>query len=128
MEVPGNLKYTKDHEWVRDEGGGKVRVGITHHAQDALGDIVYYEPPADGADVQQGAECAVIESVKAASEVYAPVSGEVVETNEAVVDSPELVNSSPYEDGWLLVIRLSDPGELDDLLTPEEYKELLESE
>jgi len=128
MEVPGNLKYTNEHEWVRDQGDGTARVGITHHAQDALGDIVYFEPPVEGTEVEQGAECAVIESVKAASEVYAPVGGEVVEVNDAVVDSPELVNASPYDEGWLVVIRMNDRAELDELMTAEEYREFLESE
>lgn len=128
MEVPGNLKYTQDHEWIRDLGDGTVRVGITHFAQDALGDIVFFEPPADGAEVEQGAEVAVVESVKAVSDIYAPVNGEVVESNQAVVEAPELINESPYEDGWLVRIRLADPADLDELLSAEEYQELLDTE
>ena len=128
MEVPGNLKYTQDHEWIRDLGDGTVRIGITHFAQDALGDIVFFEPPADGAEVEQGAEVAVVESVKAVSDIYAPVTGEVVESNQAVVEAPELINEHPYEDGWLVRIRLADPADLDELLSAEEYQELLEAE
>lgn len=128
MEVPGNLKYTKDHEWIRDLGDGTVRVGITQFAQDALGDIVFFEPPADGAEVESGGELAVVESVKAVSDVYAPVTGEVVEVNQAVVDAPELINESPYEEGWLVRIRLADPADLDELMSSEDYQELLESE
>lgn len=128
MEVPNNLLFTEDHEWVRDEGDGVVRVGITHFAQDALGDIVYYEAPAVGAQMEPGDEMAVVESVKAVSDVYAPVAGEVLEVNEAAVDSPELINSSPYDDGWLVVLRLDDVTVLDSLLTPDAYAAHIEQD
>lgn len=128
MEVPGNLKYTKEHEWVRDEGDGLVTIGITAHAQDALGDIVFFEAPDVGAEVEQNDEFCVVESVKAVSDVYAPLSGEVAEVNEAVIDSPELINESPYADGWLVKIRYSDAAELDALMDADEYTDLLESE
>ncbi len=128
MEIPSDLKFTKDHEWVRIEGGGVVAVGITHFAQDALGDIVYVEVPDVGDPVETGGEFGVVESVKAVSDVYAPVAGEVVEVNLALEDAPELVNESPYEDGWILKIKMSDEGELDNLMDAEDYRELLDSE
>lgn len=128
MEIPSDLKFTKDHEWVRIEGDGVVAVGITHFAQDALGDIVYVEVPDVGDPVETGGEFGVVESVKAVSDIYAPVAGEVVEVNLALEDAPELVNESPYEDGWILKIKVSDDGELDSLLDAEDYRELLDSE
>ncbi len=127
MEVPANLKYSKDHEWVREEAGGIVTMGITNHAQDALGDIVFFEAPSNGTAVEQGDEFCVVESVKAVSDVYAPISGTIVEVNEAVVDTPELVNESPYKDGWLVKIEILDPAELDDLMDAEAYIAFLET-
>ena len=123
-EIPSELRYRESHEWVRDEGNGTVVVGISDHAQAALGDMVFVELPEPGASYEQGQACAVIESVKAASDAYAPVSGEVVEANGALEDSPELVNSDPYGEGWLFSVRLSDPAELDGLLSAEAYAEL----
>ena len=123
-EIPSELRYRESHEWVRDEGNGTVVVGISDHAQAALGDMVFVELPEPGASYEQGQACAVIESVKAASDAYAPVSGEVVEANGALEDSPELVNSDPYGEGWLFSVRLSDPAELDGLLSAESYAEL----
>lgn len=119
-QTPAELKYATSHEWARLDGD-VVTVGITDHAQDALGDLVYVELPAVGAVVSQGDEAGVVESVKAASDIYAPVSGEVVEINEALVDAPEMVNSEPYGGGWLYRIRASNPAELDQLLDAEQY-------
>ena len=127
MEVPANLKYTKDHEWVREEAAGIITMGITHHAQDALGDIVFFEPPVIGEPVDQGDEFCVVESVKAVSDVYAPVGGTIVEINEAVVEAPELVNESPYLEGWLVKIEVLDPAEVDELMDAEGYLSYLET-
>lgn len=119
-QTPEELKYSASHEWARLEGD-IVTVGISDHAQDALGDLVYVELPSVGDMVQAGDEAGVVESVKAASDIYAPVSGEIVEINEALADSPETVNSAPYTDGWLYRIRVSDVSELDKLLSADEY-------
>ncbi|RMH43977.1 MAG: glycine cleavage system protein GcvH [Gammaproteobacteria bacterium] len=127
-DIPADLKYSKDHEWVRDEGDGIVTVGITDHAQELLGDMVYVELPEVGAEISAGDEAGVAESVKAASDVYSPVSGEIVEVNEALEDAPETVNNDPYNDGWMFKVKLSDPSELDDLLSAEEYAELIANE
>lgn len=118
--TPETLKYAASHEWARLEGD-IVTVGISDHAQEALGDLVYVELPSVGDSVQAGDEAGVVESVKAASDIYAPVSGEIVEINEALADTPETVNSAPYTDGWLYRIRISDASELDKLLTADEY-------
>jgi len=125
-EIPAELLYRESHEWVRDEGNGVVVVGISDHAQAALGDMVYVELPEPGMSYEQGDACAVVESVKAASDAYAPVSGEIIENNTALEDSPELVNNDPYGDGWLFMIQMSKPEELDGLLSPEAYAELQE--
>ena len=119
--VPDDLRYSKEHEWVREDGDVGT-IGITEFAQDQLGDIVYVELPEKGATLRQFSTLGVIESVKAASDIYAPVSGEVVERNLKVVEHPDLVNSSPYADGWLLRVRLSDKGELGQLLSPVDYR------
>jgi glycine cleavage system H protein len=124
---PKNLKYHREHDWARVEGDTAV-FGLTSYAQETLGDIVYIELPEVGADVTAGTPYAEVESVKAVSDVYAPLSGSVVEINEEVVDAPELINESPYEDGWLIKVRLSDPSELEDLLSAEEYDELITEE
>ena len=121
-DVPGDLKYTKSHEWVRIEDDGSVVVGISDHAQSALGDLVFVEPPEAGTQVAAGDACAVVESVKAASDVYSPVTGEVVGSNDALADSPELVNQDPYGDGWIMRIQPADPSELDALLDPASYE------
>ena len=118
--TPEELKYAASHEWARLDGD-IVTVGISDHAQDALGDLVYVELPSVGDSVQAGDEAGVVESVKAASDIYAPVSGEIVEINEALADAPETVNSAPYTDGWLYRIRISDASELDKLLSADEY-------
>jgi glycine cleavage system H protein len=125
-EIPSELRYRESHEWVRDEGNGTVVIGISDHAQAALGDMVFVELPEAGMSYEQGEACAVIESVKAASDAYAPVSGEVIEANGALEDSPELVNTDPYGEGWLFRVQLSDPAELDGLLSAESYAELLD--
>jgi glycine cleavage system H protein len=127
-EFPAELKYANSHEWARLESDGIVVVGITDHAQDALGDIVFIELPESGADVDAGAEIAVVESVKAASDIYSPVSGEVVEVNSALEDEPELVNSSPYEDGWLFTVRVNPSDDFSNLLDAESYQALVEDE
>lgn len=122
--LPHELKYSKSHEWVRDEGDGTYTVGITDHAQGLLGDMVFVELPEIDRVVNAEEECAVVESVKAASDVYAPVGGTVTEVNSAVEDSPELVNQDPYGDGWLF--KLSDISGLDDLLDADDYAEMVE--
>jgi len=127
MEYPEDLKYTEEHEWVLVEDD-TVTVGITDFAQDALGDVVFVELPEEDATVETGKSFGVVESVKAVSDIYAPVSGEVVEVNEELPDTPELVNSSPYEDGWMIKIRMSNPDELDDLLDADAYKAFVEEQ
>ena len=122
--VPKDLRYTKDHEWVRLEDG-KARVGITDHAQKSLGDIVYVELPAVGKTVKKGERAATVESVKAVGEVFAPLSGKVVEVNETVTQSPDLINKDPYGQGWLFVLEITDKKEIETLLTPEAYEELV---
>jgi len=124
-EVPGNLKYSSEHEWVRLEDDGSVVVGITDHAQEALGELVYFEQPEDSTVLAKGDACIVIESVKAASDVYAPVSGELTESNGALADEPELVNKSPYEEGWLVRISPSNPAELDELMDADAYTQFI---
>lgn len=124
-EVPENLRYTSEHEWVRLEDDGSVVVGITDHAQEALGELVYVEVPQAGQRCGKGDACVVVESVKAASDVYAPVSGECADVNGALAEEPELVNSSPYEDGWLIRLNPSDPAELEELMTAEAYSQFL---
>jgi glycine cleavage system H protein len=123
--IPEELKYTAEHEWIRDEGEGIVCVGITDHAQEQLGDLVFVELPEPGEALTRGAECAVVESVKAASDVFSPLSGEVVESNEALVDTPELINQDPYGDGWVLKMRVAEPSELADLLGAAAYAEIV---
>ncbi|MGI5939593.1 MAG: glycine cleavage system protein GcvH [Thermoleophilia bacterium] len=124
---PRNLKYHREHDWARVDGDTAV-FGITSFAQESLGDIVYIELPEVGADLVAGAPYAEVESVKAVSDVYAPLSGSVMEINDDVVDAPELINESPFEDGWLVKVRLSDPTEQNDLMSAEEYEQLLRME
>jgi glycine cleavage system H protein len=124
-EIPANLKYTRSHEWVEVLNDGTVKVGISDHAQELLGDMVFVELPEVGAAVSVGEECAVVESVKAASDVYSPVTGEVVAINEELADSPDLVNHHPYGDGWIMQVKLSEEGELDELLDAEAYGEVV---
>ncbi len=120
-EVPAELKYASSHEWTRLESDGSVVVGITDHAQDALGDVVYIELPEVGAHIDAGSEVAVIESVKAASDIYSPVTGDVTEINPALEDEPESVNSSPYGDGWLFRVMPTDTASMGDLMDAETY-------
>jgi glycine cleavage system H protein len=126
--IPAELKYSKSHEWVRSEDDGSVTVGITDHAQDLLGDMVFVELPETGRTLDAGQECAVVESVKAASDVYSPVSGEVVAVNEAIADSPELVNKDPYGEGWMMRIKPAAAAALDELLDADAYQALVDSE
>ena len=127
-EIPGDLKFLKSHEWARVEGDGKVTIGISDHAQGLLGDLVYVELPNVGDAIEAGTACAVVESVKAASDVYAPVSGKVVEVNSDLADKPETINEDAYGDGWLFTLEISDAEQLNELLSPDDYSELLEDE
>jgi glycine cleavage system H protein len=121
---PDDLKYTKEHEWARGEGD-LVRVGITDYAQDQLGDIVYVDLPASGTTVGSGQPFGEVESTKSVSDIYSPISGEIVERNAALEDSPELVNQDPYGEGWMVTIRPANPGELDGLMSADEYRRLI---
>jgi glycine cleavage system H protein len=125
--TPPELRYTKDHEWVRVQDGIGT-VGITDYAQDQLGDVVYVDLPSPGKQLTQLAVFGEIESVKAVSELYSPVSGEVVESNQTLADKPELINDSPYEDGWLMKVRLADEGEVEKLFTADQYSDYVERE
>ena len=126
MTVPLDLKYTDTHTWIRQEADGAVSVGITHHAQDLLGDVVYVENPAVGKTFKQGQECGVVESVKAASDIYAPISGEIVAVNEALSGSPEKINEDAYS-AWLFKLKPTNPSELNALLDAAAYRKLVES-
>lgn len=127
-DIPDDLKYTKTHEWVRVGNDGTVTVGITHYAQEALGDLVFVELPEIGQEVEIEEQCAVVESVKAASDIYSPIAGEVIKVNTALTEKPELVNSSPYEDGWLFKVKLAKESGLEELLTAGDYEEILKQE
>ena len=126
--VPEDLKYTREHEWVRDEGEGIVAVGITDHAQELLGDLVFVELPEVGAALTAGSECAVVESVKAASDVYSPLDGEVAEVNEVLGDTPETINEDPYGAGWIFKLRVADAESLGLLLDASGYAEVVAAE
>ena len=127
-EIPGDLKFQKSHEWARVEGDGRVTVGISDHAQGLLGDLVYVELPNVGDRIEAGNACAVVESVKAASDVYSPVSGTIVEVNTALADKPETINEDAYGDGWIFVLEAEEPDQLKELLGPDDYAELLEED
>jgi len=127
-DIPSELKYSKEHEWVRIDDDGNAIVGITDHAQELLGDMVYVELPEVGTNVAVEDETGVVESVKAASDVYAPVSGEIIEVNEDLVDEPESINSEPYEGGWLYKVELANESDVEALLTPDEYADLIADE
>lgn len=128
-EIPGDLKFMKSHEWARVEDNGTVTIGISDHAQRLLGDLVYVELPNVGDTIEVGAGCAVVESVKAASDVYAPVAGEVIKVNSALSDSPETINEDAYGEGWILVVKPTNLQEdMDNLLDPDAYGEQLDSE
>ncbi|MEL7185304.1 MAG: glycine cleavage system protein GcvH [Pseudomonadota bacterium] len=125
-DLPGDLLYTKEHEWLRREDDGEVTIGITDHAQGALGDLVYVELPEVGQDVDEGGEMAVVESVKAASDVYAPISGNVTAVNEDLADDPEKINSDPYGDGWIVRMAASDTIDEGALMTPDDYQQFID--
>ena len=125
-DIPGDLKFLSSHEWARVESDGTITIGISDHAQDLLGDIVFVELPEIGQSVDAENDTAIVESVKAASDIYSPLSGEVIEVNSLLEDQPEIINSSPYEDGWFYKLAPSDLGELDNLLSPEDYSEVCE--
>jgi glycine cleavage system H protein len=127
-EIPAELRYAKTHEWARHEEDGTVTVGISDHAQDALGDVVYVELPEVGQGVNAGEEAGVVESVKAASDIYSPVGGTVIAVNEVLEDAPETVNQDAYGDGWFFKLQITDSGELEELLDADGYAELCESE
>ena len=127
-EIPGDLKFLKSHEWARVEGNGRVTVGISDHAQGLLGDLVYGELPEVGADAKAGEQIAVVESVKAASDVYSPISGKVVEVNSALSDKPETINEDAYGEGWMFVVELTNAEEVNELLDPDAYAEALEND
>ena len=124
--IPGDLKFLSSHEWARVESDGTITIGISDHAQDLLGDIVFVELPEVGRVFDAEADVALVESVKAASDLYSPLSGEVIEINSLLEDQPEIINSSPYEDGWFFKLTPSDMSELDNLLSPEDYSEVCE--
>jgi len=127
-EIPADLKYTKNHEWVKLDADGNVLMGITDHAQDLLGDMVYVEPPEVGNEVEAEDVCAVVESVKAASDVYSPVSGEIIEANETLADTPELVNNDPYGEGWIMRLKPADSLEVEHLMDADAYTAHVASE
>lgn len=127
-EIPGDLKFMKSHEWARVEGDGKVTIGISDHAQGLLGDLVYVELPNVGDRVEAGNACAVVESVKAASDVYSPVTGKVTAVNTALADKPETINEDAYGEGWIFTVEIEEPDQLNELLAPDDYAELLEEE
>jgi glycine cleavage system H protein len=125
-EMPGDLLFTKDHEWLRREEDGSVTIGITDHAQTALGDLVYVELPEVGLDLEEGGEMAVVESVKAASDVYAPTSGNVAAVNDVLSDDPALINTDPYGDGWIVRLRLADSLDDSALMSPDDYQQFVD--
>ena len=127
-EIPGDLKFLKTHEWARVEDDGSVTVGISDHAQGQLGDLVYVELPTVGDDVEAGNASAVVESIKAASDVYSPVSGRIVKVNDALGDKPETINEHAFGEGWIFVVKPNSLAELDELMSPDEYGEMVENE
>ena len=127
-EIPGDLKFLKSHEWARVEGDGKVTIGISDHAQGLLGDLVYVELPNVGDRIEAGTACAVVESVKAASDVYSPVSGTIAAVNTALADKPETINEDAFGEGWIFVVEIDEPDQLNEMLDPDDYAELLEEE
>jgi glycine cleavage system H protein len=127
-DVPADLRYTKSHEWVKDNGDGTVTVGITDHAQEALGDIVFVEIPDNGREVDAEEACAVVESVKAALDIYAPLAGEVIESNELLNDTPDAINNSPYDEGWIFRLAPNDMTALSSLLDAAAYQQVVEDE
>lgn len=128
MSLPADLMYTESHEWVRLNDDGTVTIGITEHAQEQLGDLVFVESPEIDADVEAGDAIAVVESVKAASDIYAPIAGRIIDANNALADAPELVNSSPYEDGWLFTMEPTDASDIEELLSSDGYDAFIASD
>ena len=126
--VPSELRFTKSHEWIRLEDDGSVTIGITDHAQDLLGDLVFVETPEVGSTYATGDDCAVVESVKAASDVYSPLSGEITEANEELAETPEVINTDPYGKGWIFKMTLADAGEVDSLMDATAYSEQIAAE
>jgi len=126
--MDNTLKFADSHEWVRDNGDGTVTIGISEHAQEMLGDVVFVDLPAVEDEIEAGDSFSLVESVKAASDIYAPISGEIVEINEELEDSPELINEEPYEGGWIVKVKMSDASELDNLKDAEEYLNSIEDE
>ncbi|NLC21541.1 MAG: glycine cleavage system protein GcvH [Halomonadaceae bacterium] len=126
--IPANLRYNDTHEWVLDNGDGTVTIGITDHAQEALGDVVFVELPELGRALTKGEEFSVVESVKAASDLYAPLAGEVIAVNEELEDAPETINESPYENGWIIKVRVDDAGAVAALLDADAYQAVIDSE
>ncbi|MFY0990283.1 glycine cleavage system protein GcvH [Halomonas sp. C05BenzN] len=126
--IPANLRYAESHEWVLDNSDGTVTIGITDHAQQALGDVVFVELPEVGRSLEHNEEFGVVESVKAASDLYAPVAGEIVEVNEALEDAPETLNESPYEDGWIMKVRITDTAALEALLDADAYRSVADAD
>lgn len=124
-DTPSELRYAKSHEWVKNEGDGTVTIGITDHAQELLGDLVFVDMPEVGDNVEAGSECAVVESVKAASDIYSPVSGEIIAANEALDDAPETINDDAFGEGWIFKVKLSDAADLDGLLDAAGYDALI---
>lgn len=127
-EIPGDLKFLRSHEWARVDDNGRVTVGISEHAQGQLGDLVYVELPNVGDSVEANTSCAVVESVKAASDIYSPVSGKIVAVNQALADKPETINEDAYGEGWIFSVQPDDLAQLDELLTPDDYAAMLEEE
>jgi len=127
MDFPKDLKYTKEHEWVKVEGN-IATVGITDYAQDSLGDVVYVELPQEGGTVTKNEPFGVVESVKAVSDLYSPISGSVHEVNDAIIDSPEAINEDPYGDAWMIKVEMGNPGDLGDLMSADEYQKFIEEE
>ena len=126
-DIPGNLRYAKTHEWIRLEGDGTATVGITDHAQDAMGDLVYVQLPEVGEQKVAGDEAGVVESVKAASDIYSPVDGEIIEVNSLLEDAPETVNTDPYDQGWLFKLRLNDEKQVEAMMTADQYQAQLDN-
>ena len=126
MDIPSDLKYTQEHEWVRDNGDGTVTVGITDFAQSELGDIVFVELEPEGFEFDKGEIFGTVEAVKTVSELFAPVAGEIAEVNEELEDDPELVNSDPYGSGWMVKIKVSDPSQVDELLSADDYQDVID--
>ncbi len=125
MNTPNDLKYTQEHEWVKDNGDGTITIGITDFAQSELGDIVFVELEPEGSEFEKDEVIGTVEAVKTVSELFAPLSGEIVEINELLEDDPELVNNDPYTSGWMIKLKMSDASELDALLSPEKYQEII---